>query len=72
VVAEKLSSEVSGLEFGVYIPWTQAEWIQSPNSESDRLWNTFDKLGYSLYNNDQAQFTFEEYLGKPWNYRIYY
>jgi len=72
VVAEKLSAEVSGLEFGVFLPWTQAEWIQVPGTNDGKLWNTFDKLGYSLYNNDQAQFTFEEYLGKPWNYRVYY
>jgi hypothetical protein len=72
VVAEKLSSEVVGLEFGVFLPWTQAEWIQGQQSEPGKLWYTFDKLGYSLYNNDQAQFTFEEYLGKPWNYRVYY
>lgn len=72
VVAEHFSAEVAGLEFGTYLPWLQAEWIQEQQSEYGKLWYMIDKLGSSLYNNDQAQFTFEEYLGKPWNYRIYY
>ena len=71
-VAGNLSTEVSGMTFGTYMPWSQADWIQNPTNDVGRLFNAFDKLGYSLYNNDQAQFTFEEYLGKPWNYRVYY
>ena len=71
-VAGNLSTEVSGMTFGTYMPWIQADWAQRPSTDAGRLYNAFDKLGYSLYNNDQAQFTFEEYLGKPWNYRVYY
>jgi hypothetical protein len=71
-VAGNLSTEVSGMTFGTYMPWSQADWIQNPNNDVGRLFNAFDKLGYSLYNNDQAQFTLEEYLGKPWNHRVYY
>jgi hypothetical protein len=71
-VAGNLSTEVSGMTFGTYMPWIQADWIQQPANDVGQLYNAFDKLGYSLYNNDQAQFTFEEYLGKPWNHRVYY
>ena len=71
-VAGHLPAEVSGMTFGTYLPWAQADWIQNPTTDVGRLFNTFDKLGYSLYNNDQAQFTFEEYLAKPWNHRVYY
>lgn len=71
-VAGNASNEVSGVTFGTYMPWIQADWIQNPTTDVGRLFNAFDKLGYSLYNNDQAQFTLEEYLGKPWGYRIYY
>jgi hypothetical protein len=71
-VAGNLNTQVLGMTFGTYMPWIQADWIQNPTTDVGRLFNSFDKLGYSLYNNDQAQFTLEEYLGKPWGYRIYY
>lgn len=71
-VAGNLNTQVSGMTFGTYLPWIQADWIQNPTTDAGRLFNAFDKLGYSLYNNDQAQYTIEEYLGKPWGYRIYY
>lgn len=71
-VAGNLNNEVSGMTFGTYMPWIQADWIQHPTTDVGKLFNAFDKLGYSLYNNDQAQFTFEEYLGKSWGYRVYY
>lgn len=71
-VAGNLNTQVSGMTFGTYMPWIQADWIQNPTTDVGKLFNAFDKLGYSLYNNDQAQFTLEEYLGKPWGYHIYY
>lgn len=72
ITATSLTDNVSGVVFGTYMPWIQAEWVQHPYGSQGILFNLFDKLGYSLYNNDQAQFTLEEYLGKPWGYHIYY
>lgn len=72
VVAGQLNSQVSGVEFGQYLPWLQGSGFQSPKTLDEQLWNLFDKLSYSLYNNSEAQFTLGEYLGKPWGYRIYY
>lgn len=72
ITATTLKDNVSGLVFGTYMPWIQADWVQHPLNSTGILFNLFDTLGYSLYNNDQAQFTLEEYLGKPWGYHIYY
>lgn len=63
-----IADQVHGLTIGTFLPWTQASWIQHPTKPEHEVWHMFDRLGYSLYNNQMIQQTLNFYLTQHWGW----
>lgn len=62
-----LKSDVQGFVIGQYMPWIQNVNIQKPVTNIETQFKLFDTIGFSLYNNIQAQTTIQSYLSNPGN-----
>jgi hypothetical protein len=62
-----LKSDIQGFAIGAYMPWIQSSGIQKPITNIETQFKLWDTLGFSLYNNIQAQTTIQSYLNNPGN-----
>jgi hypothetical protein len=65
LVDYKFSKQVVGMQWSEYMPWSLANWIQSPRNNLERAWNAVQFYGFDLVNNEPAQKKLSEHFSKP-------
>jgi hypothetical protein len=68
LIGSKFTTQVAGVQWTEYMPWSQAHWIQTPTNSTALAWHHVQFYGIDLLNNESAQKKLSEYLSKPWGY----
>ena len=62
LTVKRQPAEFSGFVIGEYMPWLQNRNLQEPVTNIEYLFNWYDKLSHSLYNNIRAQTVIQQHL----------
>jgi hypothetical protein len=68
LISSKFTKQVVGMQWSEYMPWSLANWIQSPRNSLERAWNAVQFYGFDLVNNEPAQKKLSEHFSKPWGF----
>jgi len=68
LIGSEFSKQVVGVQWSEYMPWSQANWIQTPQNTVGQAWWHVQFYGIDLLNNESAQKKLSEYFSKPWGY----
>lgn len=68
LVDSKFTKQVVGMQWSEYMPWSQADWIQTPKNSTALAWHSVQFYGFDLLNNEPAQKKLSEFFTKPWGY----